>query len=124
MPPPTKLDETPMGWIRGSFGGRTVLMVDSHLALSRDVETMKMATQLSPEDLEKKYWVFSIQRSFLDVDGDEFTVKQVNPGIKAFGFDDYDEAEEEYGRLAKLDAGKPSVKRNIHGLLHIGKRDE
>lgn len=123
MPAPTKLNQTPVGWIRGSFGGRTVFFIDSLLPLSRDVETMKLADELPVGDVDKQYWVFSVPKPFLDVTGDTFTVVQVNPGIKAFGFDSYDDAEAKYEDLAKLDAGKPSVKRGIKGLLRIGKRD-
>lgn len=111
-----------MGWIRGAFGGRIVLMVDSLLPLSRDVETMKLAAGLPPGDEAKQYWVFSLPNAFLDITGEVFTVLQVNPGIKALGFDLYDSAEQQYEDWALPDAGK-SVKRGLEGLVQIGKDD-
>jgi len=123
MPPPTRLDETPAGWIRGSFGGRVVFLIDSFLPLSRDAETMKLTTELPVGDVDKQYWVFSVPKNFLRIISDVFTVVQVNLAVKAFGFDSYDDAEQKYEYLAKPDSGVPSVKRGLGGLLQIGRKD-
>lgn len=122
MPPPTVLAETPAGWIRGAFGGRVVFLVDSFLPTSRDVETMKCAGELPVGDDAKQYWVFSMPNAFLNITGNVFTVLQVNPGIKALGFDDYDDAEEQYETWSLPDAGK-AVKRGFEGLKQIGTED-
>ena len=122
MPPPTKLNETPAAWIRGAFGGRVVFIVESVLPFAKDVETMKLAAELPVGDESKQYWVFSVPNAFLDITGATFTVLQVNPGIKALGFNDYDDAEQQYENWALPDAGKP-VKRGLAGLQQIGRED-
>ena len=97
-------------------------MVESALPFAKDVETMKLAAELPVGDEAKQYWVFSVPNAFLDITGATFTVLQVNPGIKALGFNDYDDAEQQYEDWALPDAGKP-VKRGLAGLQHIGRED-
>ena len=122
MAQPTTFTDLPIGIIRCSFSGaRFVWMVDSSIPLAKNTEIMKLADTMLDGDKAKKYWVFSSVTSAHDKSGKTYTISLPNPHVvKSAGFNGYDNAEEQYEKWAKSDAGKSKVNK---GVWYVGKED-
>ena len=120
MPAPTKINQTPAGWIRASFGrGRCVCLIDSSLPLARDDQTMKLVTLLSlnPE----RYWVFVISFNTHDRIGKQYSIRgDLLTGAKGSSFATYQDAEDQYAAWSDKETGKKAKR----GLKHLGKDED
>ena len=123
MPTPTRSFELPLGVIRSAFGsGRCVLLIQPALFLHSEIA--KLAPSLSPTDRAKGYWVFALPKTAVDVTGATFTLSLPAPAaVRASGHDTYDQAEAEYDRLTRAEAGRASVARGFRGLQQCGTED-